>query len=104
LRYRKSALLHHATFSGPDTFTEGMTSGAGYLAITAVIFGNWRVWRMVGACLLFGAATALQFQLPAMGIVVPTALLIMSPYLLAFLAVTGLVGPISARRTNASFL
>jgi simple sugar transport system permease protein len=74
------------------TFTEGMTSGAGYLAITAVIFGNWRVWRMVGACLLFGAATALQFQLPAIGIEVPTALLIMSPYLLAFLAVTGLVG------------
>jgi len=74
------------------TFTEGMTSGAGYLAITAVIFGNWRVWRMVGACLLFGAATALQFQLPAMGILIPTALLIMSPYLLAFLAVTGLVG------------
>jgi general nucleoside transport system permease protein len=74
------------------TFTEGMTSGAGYLAITAVIFGNWRVWRMVGACLLFGAATALQFQLPAMGVVVPTALLIMSPYLLAFIAVTGLVG------------
>jgi len=74
------------------TFTEGMTSGAGYLAITAVIFGNWRVWRMVGACLLFGAATALQFQLPAMGVSVPTALLIMSPYLLAFLAVTGLVG------------
>jgi ABC-type uncharacterized transport system permease subunit len=74
------------------TFTEGMTSGAGYLAITAVIFGNWRVWRMVGACLLFGTATALQFQLPAMGVTVPTALLIMSPYLLAFLAVTGLVG------------
>jgi general nucleoside transport system permease protein len=74
------------------TFTEGMTSGAGYLAITAVIFGNWRLWRMVAACLLFGAATALQFQLPAIGINVPTALLIMSPYLLAFLAVTGLVG------------
>jgi general nucleoside transport system permease protein len=74
------------------TFTEGMTSGAGYLAITAVIFGNWRLWRMVGACLLFGVATALQFQLPAIGINVPTALLIMSPYLLAFLAVTGLVG------------
>jgi simple sugar transport system permease protein len=74
------------------TFTEGMTSGAGYLAITAVIFGNWRLWRMAGACLLFGVATALQFQLPAIGINVPTALLIMSPYLLAFFAVTGLVG------------
>jgi general nucleoside transport system permease protein len=74
------------------TFTEGMTSGAGYLAITAVIFGNWRVWRMVGACLLFGAATALQFQLRPMGIEVPTAFLIMLPYVLAFVAVTGLVG------------
>ena len=39
-----------------------------------------------------GAATALQFQLPAMGIAVPNALLIMMPYLLALLAVAGLVG------------
>lgn len=75
-----------------NTFTEGMTNGAGYLAIAAVIFGNWRVGRAVGACLLFGAATALQFQLPNMGIHLPTALLIMMPYLLAFLAVAGLVG------------
>lgn len=74
------------------TFTEGMTSGAGYLAITAVIFGNWRVWRMVGACLLFGTATALQFQLPPLGIEVPTACLIMMPYVLAFVAVTGVIG------------
>jgi len=41
---------------------------------------------------LFGAATALQFQLPALGIAVPNALLIMLPYLLALLAVGGLVG------------
>jgi simple sugar transport system permease protein len=74
------------------TFTEGMTNGAGYLAIAAVIFGNWKVWRTAGACLLFGAATALQFQLPALGIQVPSALLIMLPYLLALLAVGGLVG------------
>lgn len=74
------------------TFTEGMTSGAGYLAIAAVIFGNWKFGRTAGACLLFGAATALQFQLPAMGIEVPGALLIMLPYLLALLAVGGLVG------------
>jgi ABC-type uncharacterized transport system permease subunit len=74
------------------TFTEGMTRGAGYLAIAAVIFGNWKIGRTIGACLLFGAATALQFQLPAMGVDVPNALLIMMPYLLAFLAVAGLVG------------
>ncbi len=78
------------------TFTEGMTSGAGYLAIAAVIFGNWKVGRMLLACLLFGAATALQFQLPALGIHVPNALLIMLPYLMALLAVGGLVGRQSA--------
>jgi simple sugar transport system permease protein len=74
------------------TFTEGMTSGAGYLAIAAVIFGNWRLGRTLLACGLFGAATALQFQLPAMGVQVPSALLIMLPYVLALLAVGGLVG------------
>ena len=74
------------------TFTEGMTRGAGYLAIASVIFGRWRVGGTIGACLLFGAATALQFQLPALGIDVPIALLIMLPYALALLAVGGLVG------------
>ena len=74
------------------TFTEGMTNGAGYLALVGVIFGNWKVWRTVFACLFFGAATALQFQLPAMGVDVPNALLIMLPYVMALLAVAGLVG------------
>ena len=74
------------------TFTEGMTRGAGYLAIASVIFGKWQIGGTTLACLLFGAATALQFQLPALGIGVPNALLIMLPYLLALLAVGGLVG------------
>ena len=83
------------------TFTEGMTNGAGYLAIAAVIFGNWTVGRTVLACFVFGAATALQFQLPAMGFAVPNALLVMMPYLLAFLAVAGLVGRQTAPRALA---
>ena len=74
------------------TFTEGMTNGAGYLAIAAVIFGNWRVGRTAFACLLFGGATALQFQLPALGIELPNALLIMLPYVLALIAVAGAMG------------
>ena len=78
------------------TFTEGMTNGAGYLALAAVIFGNWKVGRTLLACLFFGAATALQFQLPALGVNVPNALLIMLPYLLALIAVAGVVGRQSA--------
>jgi general nucleoside transport system permease protein len=61
------------------TFTEGMTHGAGYLAVASVIFGKWRIGGTVIACLLFGAATALQFQLPALGIAVPNALRITLP-------------------------
>ena len=77
-----------------DTFTEGMTKGAGYLALASVIFGNWVGWRTALACLLFGAATALQFLLPNLGLAVPAPLLLMLPYVLALLAVGGLVGNI----------
>lgn len=80
------------TIGDIHTFVEGITSGAGYLALAAVIFGNWRVGRTVGAALLFGAATAMQFQLPALGVDVPVALLVMLPYLAALIAVTGLMG------------
>lgn len=74
------------------TFTEGMTNGVGYLAIAAVIFGNWKIGRTLFACLLFGSATALQFLLPSLGVNVPNAILIMLPYLLALLAIAGLMG------------
>lgn len=74
------------------TFTEGMTNGAGYLVIAAIIFGNWKFDRTALACLLFGVAAAMQFQLQMFGVQVPTALLVMLPYLLALVAVAGLVG------------
>ncbi|GAA3208959.1 ABC transporter permease [Actinocorallia longicatena] len=73
-------------------FTDNLTSGAGYLAVVAVIAGRWRAWPTLLACLFFGLAQALQFAAPAFGIHLPSALLIMSPYLLALLAVSGLVG------------
>ena len=37
-----------------------MTAGRGYLALAAVIFGNWRPLSGVSACFLFGFATALE--------------------------------------------
>ena len=73
-------------------FTANMTAGRGYLAIVAVIAGAWVGQRVVIACLVFGAAAALQFQATALGIHIPVALLVMSPYVLALLAVAGLVG------------
>lgn len=73
-------------------FTDNMTGGRGYLAVVAVIAGSWIGWRVVTACLIFGACTAAQFQAATFGIDVPVALLVMAPYVVALVAVAGLVG------------
>jgi len=73
-------------------FTQNMTAGRGFLAIGAVIAGAWLGWRVVVACLIFGAASALQFQADGLGLHVPVAILVAGPYVLALLAVAGLAG------------
>ncbi|MEV6065664.1 ABC transporter permease [Nocardia sp. NPDC052001] len=82
----------HLALADVHAFTDNLTAGAGYLAVVAVIAGKWRAWPTLLACLFFGLAQALQFAAPALGVHLPTAVLVMSPYLLAVLAVSGLVG------------
>lgn len=74
------------------SFSDNMTGGIGYLAVVAVIAGRWRALGVIWASVFFGIAQALQFALPALGVTVPFALLVMLPYLIAIVAVSGLVG------------
>jgi len=102
LRIRFAAVLYTSALCGlagaflslgdVHTFVEGMTSGLGFIALVAVIFGNWRVGPVFLACAFFGLMTALRFLLPAMQIEVPLALLASSPYLAALLALMGAIG------------
>ena len=70
-------------------FTKGMTAGRGYLALAAVIFGNWRPLSGVAACCLFGFATALEL---ANRWNIPVQLLNSLPYILTMVVLAGLIG------------
>ncbi len=66
-------------------WTEGMTAGAGWIALAIVVFSSWKpVWILVGAY-LFGGIAVLQLNLQAAGVDVPVEYLSMSPYLITIL-------------------
>lgn len=69
-----------------NTFIEGMSAGRGFIALAIVIFGRWRPVGVLGGALFFGAATALQFHLQALGSAIPYQFILMLPYGLTLLA------------------
>jgi simple sugar transport system permease protein len=74
-----------------NTYNENVTAGRGFIALAAMIFGNWRPFGAFGAALLFGFSTALAYRLPvysANGAVLFQAL----PYVLTLIAVAGVIG------------
>ncbi len=66
-------------------WTEGMTAGAGWIALAIVVFASWKPWRALLGAYLFGGITALQLRLQAAGIDIPVEILAMSPYLITIL-------------------
>jgi len=78
------------------TFVEGMSAGRGFIALAIVIFGRWSPWGLLGAALLFGFATALQFHFQALALPIPYQFFLMLPY-----AVTLVALAISAGKTRA---
>jgi simple sugar transport system permease protein len=73
------------------TFSENMTSGRGFIALAAVIFGKWRPgWAFVATLLFgFGFALAIPLQREAD---VSENLISTLPYVLTLVAVAGLIG------------
>ena len=76
-------------------FLRDMSAGAGYLALTALVFGNWRPLQTVLGCLMFGFFTAVQIQLegrdlPLVGRI-PGSLIQMIPYVVTVVVLAGLM-------------
>jgi simple sugar transport system permease protein len=76
---------------GGGSFTEDMTEGRGFIALAAMIFGNWRPFGAWAAALLFGFSTALAFRLPVYSGSAATLFQAL-PYVLTLVAVAGVIG------------
>ncbi|MDQ3889564.1 MAG: ABC transporter permease [Actinomycetota bacterium] len=73
------------------TFAENMTSGRGFIALAAVIFGKWRPGWAFAATLLFGFGFALSIPLQREADVSEN-LISTLPYVLTLVALVGLIG------------
>lgn len=66
-------------------WTDGITAGAGWIALAIVVFASWKPWRVLLGAYLFGGITVLQLNLQAAGARIPVEYLSMSPYLITIL-------------------
>ena len=74
-----------------NSFNENMTAGRGFIALAALIFGNWRPVGAAAACLLFGFSSALAQRLPEYS-QSASVLFQALPYVLTLIAVAGVIG------------
>lgn len=78
-------------------FQEGMTAGRGFIALAAMIFGNWMPFGAAGAAVLFGYTQGMQNALLLAGVTtVPRQFVSMIPYVVTIIAVSGFVGRVRA--------
>ncbi|HEX8990299.1 MAG TPA: ABC transporter permease [Anaerolineales bacterium] len=88
------------TLQSVPTFEPMMTNGRGFIALAAMIFGNWTPFGAWTAALVFGAAQALQINLQFFRELIPpewaffqnSYLVGLAPYILTMLILTGLIG------------
>lgn len=78
-------------------FTRNMTSGRGFIALAALIFGKWRPVQTMLACLLFGFTEAVTIQMQGVvklpsGEDIPVQFIQMVPYVLTIVVLAGFIG------------
>lgn len=80
------------TLGSVGRFDELMTAGRGFIGLAAMIFGKWTPAGAFAASLLFGFADSLQTKLQILGIPIPSEFLLMAPYIVTMVVLSGIVG------------
>lgn len=75
-----------------NAYRENMISGRGFIAIAAMIFGNWKPKNALLACLLFGFAESLEIYAKTFGWTIPGEFFLAFPYILTMFVLAGFVG------------
>ncbi len=84
------------TIGSVGFFNKDISSGFGFIALAAMIFGRWTPLGSVAAALLFGVADSLAIVLSSLSVPIPSEFLLMTPYVATIIAVVGLVGKVRA--------
>ena len=63
-------------------WTDGMTAGAGWIALAIVVFASWQPLRILLGAYLFGGISVLELNLQAIGVDIPVVFLSMAPYVI----------------------
>jgi general nucleoside transport system permease protein len=74
------------------SFQKNMTNGLGFVALAVMIVGRWRPVGVLVAAIIFGLAQGLEQQLSTLGSSIPSAFLLMVPYVVTIIVVGGWVG------------
>jgi len=84
------------TVGSVGSFSREMTAGMGFIALAALIFGRWTPLGALSAALVFGFADQLRSVLSIAGTPIPSAFMMMLPYIATIIAVSGFVGRVRA--------
>lgn len=84
------------TIGSSQAFSKDMAGGNGYIALAAMILGAWNPLGGVAAALLFGFAMNTGYTLSIIGSPMPSQIVLMIPYIVTILAISGFVGKVRA--------
>lgn len=77
-----------------ELYHEGQTQGMGFIALAALILGNWKPVSLMYGAMLFGFAQAIPLRLSDAPVIslMPEQFIRMIPYVVTIIAIAGFVG------------